>query len=378
MQRKLLLAAALTGLGIAMFARGGEGVQQRAALDPGYGTIRVLSAPEDPPFGDYVFEIEGKYPVPMLFEFRIEGPEAGTGHSAFTLRTDLDHLADDVDWALGLEEPSILYEDSFPPPPVEEPGGQEVQPPEFPSAGLGGGFYEIRSTEMPAWSGSQELKISLATERNDLILTWQSGAGMGSTAKRIPLEGDTVKLVKTVEDQVTLTGGKTVLWQAEILKQDQVRLTVTYAITVREVAVVLGAAPGERTVWTPEVSAYARHIGALFVRPMAPDDEMPTGVFRAFDAVLITNRGGHTITRLEGIVRRVTGESVRSVRLAEALAPGGQIRTTVINGQDVPEAPFGPYGPDVRFLELRKLELAPAPPPPAAREKAAGEAGRAP
>ncbi|MHC4480309.1 MAG: hypothetical protein ACYS8K_03775 [Planctomycetota bacterium] len=35
----------------------------------------------------------------------------------FAMETDLDHLIDDVDWALGIEEPSILYEDSFPPHP---------------------------------------------------------------------------------------------------------------------------------------------------------------------------------------------------------------------------------------------------------------------
>jgi hypothetical protein len=34
-----------------------------------------------------------------------------------SMRTDLDHLVDDVDWALGIDEPSILYEDSFPPHP---------------------------------------------------------------------------------------------------------------------------------------------------------------------------------------------------------------------------------------------------------------------
>jgi len=36
---------------------------------------------------------------------------------SYSMETDLDHLVDDVDWALGLDEPSILYEDSFPPHP---------------------------------------------------------------------------------------------------------------------------------------------------------------------------------------------------------------------------------------------------------------------
>jgi len=34
---------------------------------------------------------------------------------AYVVQTDLDHMTDDIDWALGLDEPSILYEDSFPP-----------------------------------------------------------------------------------------------------------------------------------------------------------------------------------------------------------------------------------------------------------------------
>ena len=29
--------------------------------------------------------------------------------------TDLDHMVDDVDWALGLDQPSSLYEETFPP-----------------------------------------------------------------------------------------------------------------------------------------------------------------------------------------------------------------------------------------------------------------------
>lgn len=35
----------------------------------------------------------------------------------YSMQTDADHIVDDVDWVLGLEEPSILYEDSFPPHP---------------------------------------------------------------------------------------------------------------------------------------------------------------------------------------------------------------------------------------------------------------------
>jgi hypothetical protein len=35
----------------------------------------------------------------------------------YSMQTDADHIVDDVDWALGLDEPSILYEDSFPPHP---------------------------------------------------------------------------------------------------------------------------------------------------------------------------------------------------------------------------------------------------------------------
>lgn len=34
-----------------------------------------------------------------------------------SMSRDLDHMVDDVDWALGIEEPSMLYEDSFPPHP---------------------------------------------------------------------------------------------------------------------------------------------------------------------------------------------------------------------------------------------------------------------
>lgn len=35
----------------------------------------------------------------------------------YSIRTDMDHIVDDVDWLFGLDEPSILYEDSFPPHP---------------------------------------------------------------------------------------------------------------------------------------------------------------------------------------------------------------------------------------------------------------------
>ena len=31
------------------------------------------------------------------------------------IRMDLEHMVDDIDWVLGLDEPSVLYEDSFPP-----------------------------------------------------------------------------------------------------------------------------------------------------------------------------------------------------------------------------------------------------------------------
>jgi hypothetical protein len=35
----------------------------------------------------------------------------------YSIRTDLNHMVDDVDWFFGLDEPSVLYEDSFPPGP---------------------------------------------------------------------------------------------------------------------------------------------------------------------------------------------------------------------------------------------------------------------
>ena len=34
---------------------------------------------------------------------------------AVSVRTDLDRIVDDVDWILGLDEPSIQYEETFPP-----------------------------------------------------------------------------------------------------------------------------------------------------------------------------------------------------------------------------------------------------------------------
>ena len=34
---------------------------------------------------------------------------------AYVVRRDLDRMVDDVDWILGLDEPSIIYEDSYPP-----------------------------------------------------------------------------------------------------------------------------------------------------------------------------------------------------------------------------------------------------------------------
>jgi len=33
----------------------------------------------------------------------------------YVIRTDLDRIPDEIDWILGLDEPSIIYEDSFPP-----------------------------------------------------------------------------------------------------------------------------------------------------------------------------------------------------------------------------------------------------------------------
>jgi len=35
-----------------------------------------------------------------------------------SIRSDLNRLPDDVQWVLGLDEPSILYEDTFPPYPT--------------------------------------------------------------------------------------------------------------------------------------------------------------------------------------------------------------------------------------------------------------------
>ena len=34
---------------------------------------------------------------------------------ADVVRRDMDRMVDDVDWMLGFDEPSIIYEDSFPP-----------------------------------------------------------------------------------------------------------------------------------------------------------------------------------------------------------------------------------------------------------------------
>ena len=38
-------------------------------------------------------------------------------YRANSMKTDLHHMVDDIDWFFGLDEPSILYEDSFPPGP---------------------------------------------------------------------------------------------------------------------------------------------------------------------------------------------------------------------------------------------------------------------
>jgi len=34
---------------------------------------------------------------------------------AYSVRTDLNYMVDDVDWLLGLDEPSALHEETFPP-----------------------------------------------------------------------------------------------------------------------------------------------------------------------------------------------------------------------------------------------------------------------
>ena len=34
----------------------------------------------------------------------------------YVIRTDLQHMWRDMEWIVGLDEPSIVYEDSFPPP----------------------------------------------------------------------------------------------------------------------------------------------------------------------------------------------------------------------------------------------------------------------
>ena len=38
-------------------------------------------------------------------------------YRANSIGDDLDHMVDDVDWALGLDERSMVYEDTFPPHP---------------------------------------------------------------------------------------------------------------------------------------------------------------------------------------------------------------------------------------------------------------------
>ena len=38
-------------------------------------------------------------------------------YRSYSMKRDLDRLVDDVDWALGLDETNICYEDSFPPGP---------------------------------------------------------------------------------------------------------------------------------------------------------------------------------------------------------------------------------------------------------------------
>lgn len=36
----------------------------------------------------------------------------------YSMNRDLDHMISEADWILGWDEPSILYEDSFPPGPT--------------------------------------------------------------------------------------------------------------------------------------------------------------------------------------------------------------------------------------------------------------------
>jgi hypothetical protein len=36
---------------------------------------------------------------------------------SYVMKSDVDRIPDEIDWALGLDEPSTLYEDSFPPGP---------------------------------------------------------------------------------------------------------------------------------------------------------------------------------------------------------------------------------------------------------------------
>ncbi|MHC4592490.1 MAG: hypothetical protein ACYS8L_07340 [Planctomycetota bacterium] len=43
--------------------------------------------------------------------------EERTRRRQYAIETDLDHMIDDIDWVLGLDEPSILYEETFPPHP---------------------------------------------------------------------------------------------------------------------------------------------------------------------------------------------------------------------------------------------------------------------
>jgi len=56
--------------------------------------------------------------VAGLFVSQGCSPQA-SARRAHVIKRDLSRIPDEIDWLLGLDEPSILYEDTFPPYPGE-------------------------------------------------------------------------------------------------------------------------------------------------------------------------------------------------------------------------------------------------------------------
>lgn len=174
---------------------------------------------------------------------------------------------------------------------------------------------------------------------------------------------DEVKVLEVVNEETHIRAGETLVWRGQFLDKGKVVKTLTYMVCIQEAEVRFGAAPLEKAEWTPDQQAYATQLGVLFV---GPDEEYSAAVQPGVRNVLITNHGDRVIQRLEGVAvlgrsqSHAPGRVTCSLKLDHPLGPGEQTVLPVAAGDMLGTRQLNA---DL-CLELRKLELGGAPPPP--------------